>query len=326
MNFRYSDYFQQSAWCKQQQIWTKIIEDDTPGQFFEGLFTMSLFLQNINLTFDFIGDEMPPNRVKILHPTGTVSLFRFESWDNHPYTGSFKGTEYGILRISEVGVVGPTHVPSESMGLKFLRDGVDAGNIFSLHAFEGHPDTYNFLHHEYNTHVDLPTNECNLMTSHAKLSQVSKHVGNMSVKSMADYDQYGNKEAYPNWPFKCEFRPNDPCNFPHEWHGSYLDTLCSGCIPVGYPLFDVWCQEDPDALGGYMYQIGQIIMTSDMVTSMYGDTRLFFRHVRFEEDLEERPEWLPHVEMFDRPTFINNLPLPYESPEKCPFDYLFGIM
>ena len=36
------------------------------------------------------------------------------------------------------------------------------------------------------------------------------------------------------WPFKCEFRPRDPCNFPDEWHGSYLDTLTKNdCIHVG---------------------------------------------------------------------------------------------
>ena len=61
------------------QTWMKVIEDRTPGQFFDGLFTIPLFLQNINLSFDFIGDEMPPNRVKILHPTGVVGLFKFVS-------------------------------------------------------------------------------------------------------------------------------------------------------------------------------------------------------------------------------------------------------
>ena len=171
MNFRHSDYFVQSAYCKQQQIWMKVIEDDTSGQFFDGLFTIGLFLQNINLTFDFVGDEMPPNRVKILHPTGVTGLFKLNVTNpDHPYTGSFRGTDYGVFRISEVATVGPEHVPSTSMGLKFLRDGVDAGNAFSLNAFEGHPDTYNFLKPVYNTHVNLPENECNLMTSHAKLS------------------------------------------------------------------------------------------------------------------------------------------------------------
>ena len=304
----------------------KVIEDDTPGQFFDGLFSISLFLQNINLSFDFVGDEFPPNRVKVLHPTGVTGLFRFESYNNHPFTGSLKGTDYGVFRISEVGTVGADKVPSTSAGFKFLRDGVDAGNAFSLHAFEGHPDTYNFLKPIYNTHVDLPTNECNLMTSHAKLSQVSKHVGNMSVKGLSDFDQYGNFEKNPVWPFKCEFRPNDPCSFPDEWHGSYLDNLTSGCVYPGHTLFDLWCMEVPEAYGGYFYQIGEIVTTSDLVTSMYGDTKLFFRHVRFEEDLEARPDWLPHVEMFDRTTFVKNLPLPLEAPAECPFDYLFGMM
>ena len=148
----------QSAYCKQMQVWMKVIEDDTPGQFFDGLFSISFFLQNINLAFDFIGDEMPPNRVKVIHPTGTTCLFEFESFDNHPYTGSLRGTKYGILRISEVGTVSEHMVPSTSAGFKFFRDGVDAGNAFSLHDFGGHPDTFNFLKPTYNTHVPLPDN------------------------------------------------------------------------------------------------------------------------------------------------------------------------
>ena len=84
--------------------------------------------------------------------------------------------------------------------------------------------------------------------------------------------------------------------------------------------------ENPEELGGHLYQIGQIITTSDMVTSMYGDTKLFFRHVRFEEDIEQRPEWEKWIEKFDRNTFVNNLPLPMESPAECPFDYLFSLM
>ena len=75
-----------------------------------------------------------------------------------------------------------------------------------------------------------------------------------------------------------------------------------------------------------MEQLGNIVTTSDVVTSMYGDTKLFFRHVRFEEDLEERPHWKDHVEMFTRNTFVDNLPLPYDAPASCPFDYLFGLM
>ena len=100
--------------------------------------TLPLFLQDINLSFDHPGDEMPANRLKILHPTGTVAKFKFVSYGNHPFTGVLRGADYGILRISEVADVNPeAGMSSPSMGLKFLRDGIDSANCFSLHAFEG---------------------------------------------------------------------------------------------------------------------------------------------------------------------------------------------
>lgn len=88
----------------------------------------------------------------------------------------------------------------------------------------------------------------------------------------------------------------------------------------------MWCMENPEALGGKLEHIGKIITTSEMVTSLYGDTRLFFRHVRFEEDLEARPEWKAHVEIFVRATFVNNLPFDKDAPAHCPFEYLYGLM
>lgn len=310
----------------------KIIEDDTPGQFFDGIASLPLFLQDINLSFDTVGDAMPLNRVKILHPTGIVALFKFVSKQNHTFTGAFKGTDHGLMRISEVGTVKRGEDPSTSAGFKFFRDGVESGNMFTLHAFEGHgveggENTYNFLRRDidYNTHVDLPTNRCNLMTSHAKLSQVSKHVGNMSVKGLADYDQYGNRESRPNWPFMMRLLPRDPCPATQDDFHIYYDHLPK-CVPAGTKLFDVMALADPKELGGVEQEIGYIETTSKMTTSLYGDTRLYFRHQRFEEDLAARPHWKEHIEEFDMPTFHENLPLPLDAPEQCPFAYLFGLI
>lgn len=94
----------------------------------------------------------------------------------------------------------------------------------------------------------------------------------------------------------------------------------------GYTLFDVFAQDKPEELGGEEIQIGEIILTSKLVTSTWGDTKLFFRHVRFEEDLAVHPEWRVGVEKFELPTFAENLPLPQHAPEACPFSFLFGLM
>lgn len=131
---------------------------------------------------------MPPNRVKVGHPTGVMFTFEFKSSGKHSYTGSLEGTSYGVGRISDVGTVAEDKVPSTSAAFKFLRDGVDAGNAVTLHDFGGHKKTWNYLKPIYHTHVPLPKNQCNLETSHAKLAQASRHVGAMSMKGLSDYD------------------------------------------------------------------------------------------------------------------------------------------
>lgn len=293
---------------------------------------MPLFLQDINLTFDHDGDEMPHNRVKILHATGVTALFKYVNTYDHAYTGSLKGTEYGVFRISEVGSARGTDAPATSAGFKFLRDGVAAGTMLTVHAFDGHEETFNFLRPDidYNTHVDLPEDDCRLMTVSAKLAQASDHIGNMSVKNLSDYDQYGNREHNPNWPFKMRLIPNDVCGAPDTWSGAFFDYLPK-CVKSGTKLFDVFAQAQPDGQpGGEEHQIGEIIMTSRLTKSLWGDTRLFFKHFRFEEDLAARPQWTPHVEDFERDTglrrFHESLPLPPRSPNKCPFDWMFGLM
>ena len=148
----------------------------------------------------------------------------------------------------------------------------------------------------------------------------------MSVKQLSDYDQYGNRERNPNWPFNMRLVPTDPCKSPDEWHGTYLDEQTKGCIPTGTLLWEVMALDEPEALGGVEKHIGDIITTSKMVTSTYGDTLLFFRHFRFEEDIRERPHWKDHVETFETPKFHELLPLPMETTGKCPFSYLFGLI
>ena len=217
---------------------------------------------------------MPPNRLKIIHATGVVATFKFVSNGKHDFTGSFKGTDYGIFRISEVGSARKEDTPSTSAGFKFFRNGVASGNMFTVHAFEGHPETYNFLRRDidYNTHVDIPTDDCRLMSGHAKLATATNHVGNMSVKNLSDYDQYGNREYNPKWPFMMRLLPNDPCNAPDHWVEPFFISCTSGCVPKGHKLFDVMALAEPKALGGEEIQIGEIYTTSDMVTSIYGDT------------------------------------------------------
>ena len=87
--------------------------------------------------------------------------------------------------------------------------------------------------------------------------------------------------------------------------------------------------DEPEELGGVEKHIGDLYTTSECVTSLWGDTMLFFRHTRFEEDIAMKPKWKDHVESFPDVVgkkFHEILPLPMETEAKCPFSYLFGMI
>jgi hypothetical protein len=111
---------------------------------------------------------------------------------------------------------------------------------------------------------------------------------------------------------------------PDHYVASYLDQL-THYVTEGTKLYKVIATDKPLELGGREKHIGDIVTTSSMVTSLWGDTRLFFRHTRFDEDIAARPEWEAHVEKFTGPTFAENLPLADYAPADCPFAYLFGM-
>jgi hypothetical protein len=53
-------------------------------------------------TFDHEGDAMPPGRIKYIYRLGVVSEAVFESVEDSPFTGLYKGAEYCFVRLSSL--------------------------------------------------------------------------------------------------------------------------------------------------------------------------------------------------------------------------------
>ena len=49
-------------------------------------------------------------------------------------------------------------------------------------------------------------------------------------------------------------------------------------IPRGTMLYEVWARDAPSTLGGVETKIAEIVTKSELTTSMWGDTKLYFRH------------------------------------------------
>lgn len=92
-------------------------------------------------------------------------------------------------------------------------------------------------------------------------------------------------------------------------------------------FMDVYALDEPIGLGGEEKLIGRIHTTSITTPSLWGDEHMFFRHMRFNDDLARRPEWFDHVEIFEDPLWTDVIPLPQQPPVQgsCPFSWLFGL-
>jgi hypothetical protein len=86
-----------------------------------------------------------------LHPVGVVGRVAFEAIGSTRYTGVFKGSENGIIRLSSAFKQPLT----AGMALKFMRDGVASANLLAMHSMDGTTD-WNFFSNDLSTHVERP--------------------------------------------------------------------------------------------------------------------------------------------------------------------------
>jgi hypothetical protein len=126
-----------------------------------------------------------------------------------------------------------------------------------------------------------------------------------------------------------ELHPTNPCGWGKGWLGPFYEAIPNCNIYDEYTetnLFNVYAWEEPEELGGKKQKIGEIILDSEMTTSYYGDTQLFFKHTKFEEDIEAHPEWADYVQTWDRLTWNEEQPISdLTPPAQCPFAFLYKL-
>ena len=72
--------------------------------------------------------------------------------------------------------------------------------------------------------------------------------------------------------------------------------------------------------------IAEIVLNSELVTSLWGDKNMFFRHQRHDDDFRYHPEWMTETPAFFM-TEAEELKLhPHQElrASSCPFSWLFA--
>ena len=313
-----------SALCKEEIIWQRILMDTRRERFYNGPELQSMFDQDMNLTYDTISDTMPVDRVKKSHPVGIHSKIELIAHPDQPYTGMFRGAKHGIMRISETSMTVPTRLKTApGHAIKLLRDGMPSANWLAMFSFDGQT-SFNFFKNRWTTHLREPQNECARETIGKHSAIVTDHIGATSVMELALFDQYGDREKEPHWPFQLEVEPYDVYGWTDEYQNDFQDQL--EVIPSNTVMFKVFGYDEPPENGGKAHMIGWITSRSDQISSFWGDTQLFFQHHKMDDDIQVRPHYFEWLQFWDIGT-LQETGLKNPAPmQRCAFFFLFEQM
>lgn len=102
------------------------------------------------------------------------------------------------------------------MGLKFLRDGVDSGNLVSMFEVAGQPGNWNFFGNDFSNHISPASGP--LVALGAKFATYTSFIQYVGLSDMAMYSETGASNPQPVFPWSLRFAPsNDVRNlFPNE--------------------------------------------------------------------------------------------------------------
>lgn len=264
---------------------------------------------------------MPVGRKKRTHPVGTHTKVELIAHPDTPYTGMFRGAKHGIMRISETFHTVP-HVPKTTPGhaVKLYRDGMYSANFLAMFALDGQP-SFNFFKNRWTTILRENNNECARATIGKHLSSVTDHFGGTSVMDMALFDEYGNEEEYPNWPYQMDVEPYDVYGWTDEYQNDMQDQM--SVLPPNTVLFKLFGFDVAPEFGGKDRLIGWLVSRSFTIDSFWGDTQLYFQHRRMDDDIKVRPHYFDMLQFWDEGTFHETALQNPAPPVRCPFFFLF---
>jgi hypothetical protein len=293
---------------KQQLVWQKIIANTNPGPWPTMLENLKLLFMDMNPTVNAPGDEMPSGRQKLIHPVGAVVGVEFR-WQSNPYTGLFKKASFGIARFSLAKECDYGKAPADApftpgVGWKFFRDGdTPSGNFVSMRGLTGQ-NSYNAFKYPFSNHISYKEITGVLKAIKLKFDTVSDWATYSGLSDFASWDEEGNHVDNPNFPWQLIFRPVQAraTAIPDQRAIKLYDQVRN--ITAGSKLYDIEAINEPK---GVPFVIGEVYTTTAFTTSLYADTKLFFKHTVFDADLKLKPEWK---------TVCRNM---YEC-DVCPFD------
>lgn len=238
-------------------------------------------------------DVAPAGYEKPIHPQAVMGRVQFNATSGHGFTGLFEGADHGLVRLSVTGD------PAErgfapGMALKLFVDGQPSRNVSALYTLSGQGNNHNFFANELSNYVSPEVNDS--LGSTILFSLVTTKPTRLMVNDFSEVKQNGQAVDYPRAPTQVYFVPNPDLkaslpNEPHDFRQSLM-TLTEGT-----KLYDVYATDAyirtsifpsrnrrlAEERRNSARKVGELVLTSDMIASQFGDSGVFFKHERYED-------------------------------------------
>ena len=177
------------------------------------------------------------------------------------------------------------------IAVKFLRSGASSANFVLFHELNPLPNgNHNIFSTSLANHVPEKISDITTIAAAKKFCQTGHCITKVGLSNVCSHDQNGEEPLEPIFPFKITLEPTGEVNFQEEKPSSmqeFMDQFDE--IVIGAKLFTIKAHQSPDDIDGIV--LGDIVTNDKCTSSLYGDTKLFFKHQSIEDDAALKPEW-----------------------------------
>jgi hypothetical protein len=232
------------------------------------------------------GDELEQGRRKLIHAFGAEARLRLVISHRAVggYTGIFRsGAECVIGRFS-LASKPSTDASIPALALKIFVDGDQPSvNLLLMHSIDGQAG-HNFFAQTFSNilppAIAFPKRVLanGFERSAVRFGAKDPNPGRLTLEHLAGTMPDGSNIPAPKAPYQLLFKPTAQARALMQGAGAEDDfRLKLADLPVGQVVYDIYAlaEEDPAENASLL---GQLVLATPVMSSHYGDEKLFFRH------------------------------------------------
>lgn len=232
------------------------------------------------------GDELEAGRSKRIHAFGAEARLRLvvSPGASGRYSGFFQsGAECAIGRFSLANK--PTaHTSIPALAIKLFVDGNHPSlNLHLMNSVDGQ-DGHDFFANDFSNILPPARSFATQILDRAfravaeDLGAKDTNPGRLTLEHLAALRPDGEMVMNPVTPYRLVLRPTATARalMPDATAADDFRTRLAD-LPPGAPIYDVFALEDGESADDRQ-PLGQLILTSPVVASSYGDKSLYFQH------------------------------------------------